>query len=648
MTTEYIEVSKLVKSTCNVRKTVSKTADKELKASILAHGLMQNLVVTDAGDGTYRVIAGARRLAALQELIEKEKLPAGHAVPCQVAPEQDAAEMSLAENTVRQAMHPMDEFEAFVALAGQGEKPEQIAKRFGATARHVQQRLRLGRVAPAIREAYRDEKLNLDALMAYALTDDQARQMRVFESLKHGQHEYSIRRALTETMVEAGSKLARFVGLEAYQAAGGTVKADLFGEDVYLEDVELVSRLAGEKLEAEAEKLRQEGWGWVGAAEERDYRLAGQCDRIRPVPLDVPQELIEQMEAAEAEQTRIATLLDETDFSAEPAGTMERLEAEEKAIEAKLSEIEEKIESCSGFGPDQMKTAGCYVTIGYRGELQVDKGLVRPEDRKKSAMAKAMSGDQEEPEEPKAKLSDSLRRDLAAYRLQVAQAEIAMNPGIAFDLLVFHVATGVLGNLSPHDGPDVLFRQSYPRPGVEAETLAAKRLEAIVAGLPVEWLRQEDEASRFAAFCDLTDGDKHRLLAYCTALTLKPKLGADGGRTTAYDIALSRIGDCVAEYWRPTKANYFGRVAKDQLLEIGRELIGGERGDQWAKANAKEKKGDIADELHRHFAAGDGEASTTATPEQIERLRNWLPEGMAFPSLPEPTPAKAKGRRKAA
>src|SRR5579883_2172174 len=59
-----IEVTKLDLSPRNARRTVAQGSTEELKASILAHGLMQNLVVT-AGDGRYRVIAGGRRLEAL-------------------------------------------------------------------------------------------------------------------------------------------------------------------------------------------------------------------------------------------------------------------------------------------------------------------------------------------------------------------------------------------------------------------------------------------------------------------------------------------------------------------------------------------------------------------------------------------------------
>ncbi|MGV2336353.1 MAG UNVERIFIED_CONTAM: ParB N-terminal domain-containing protein [Planctomycetaceae bacterium] len=59
-----IAVSRLAKSPLNARRTSNNSGIEELKASILAHGLMQNLVVTDAGDGSFLVIAGGRRLEA--------------------------------------------------------------------------------------------------------------------------------------------------------------------------------------------------------------------------------------------------------------------------------------------------------------------------------------------------------------------------------------------------------------------------------------------------------------------------------------------------------------------------------------------------------------------------------------------------------
>ena len=88
-----IEVNKLEKSPLNARRTASKAAAEDMKASILAHGLMQNLVVTEDGEGGYRVIAGGRRLAALRELQEDGKLPGNHAVACQVVTDEHALEL---------------------------------------------------------------------------------------------------------------------------------------------------------------------------------------------------------------------------------------------------------------------------------------------------------------------------------------------------------------------------------------------------------------------------------------------------------------------------------------------------------------------------------------------------------------------------
>jgi ParB family chromosome partitioning protein len=50
-------------------------------------------------------------------LAEAGRIETDYAVPCQVlACTADLAEISLAENSVREAMHPADEFEAFRAL----------------------------------------------------------------------------------------------------------------------------------------------------------------------------------------------------------------------------------------------------------------------------------------------------------------------------------------------------------------------------------------------------------------------------------------------------------------------------------------------------------------------------------------------------
>jgi ParB family transcriptional regulator, chromosome partitioning protein len=112
-----IPLNKLVRSACNVRKTGGESID-DLAASILAHGLLHNLTVTaqskhDKSTGKFEVVAGARRLAALQKLAKQNKIPKTFAVPCLPLAAAAAPELSLAESTIRQAMHPADQFAAF-------------------------------------------------------------------------------------------------------------------------------------------------------------------------------------------------------------------------------------------------------------------------------------------------------------------------------------------------------------------------------------------------------------------------------------------------------------------------------------------------------------------------------------------------------
>ena len=176
---QLIAVSRLEKSPLNARRTAVKVGMEELKASLLAHGLMQNLVVTDKGDGTYRVIAGGRRLEAIHSLQAEGKVPDDFAVPCQIVTEEHALEMSLAENTVRLAMHPADQFEAFAALIDQGESAADVASRFGVEESLVLKRMKLARVAPQLLKEYRSDGMTLECLMAYTITDDHRRQVKV-------------------------------------------------------------------------------------------------------------------------------------------------------------------------------------------------------------------------------------------------------------------------------------------------------------------------------------------------------------------------------------------------------------------------------------------------------------------------------------
>ena len=235
-----IPLDQLEISTANVRKTdAGEAAHAELKASIAAHGIIENLNVRQLGPDNqgkprFAVIAGGRRLAALTALANEGVLAEDHPVPCRIVTNGvDDAEISLAENIIRVPMHPADQVQAFSALADEGASVAGIAARFGVSERTVEQRLRLGNAAPEIVDGYRAGEIDLETLKAFAVTTDRGRQMAVWGRVSQQGYRpssWQVRQALTQDRIPAGAAIATFVGVDAYEAAGGIVDRDLFAD----------------------------------------------------------------------------------------------------------------------------------------------------------------------------------------------------------------------------------------------------------------------------------------------------------------------------------------------------------------------------------------------------------------------------------
>ena len=107
----------------NVRATpAGAAADAELKASIAAHGIIENLVVRPGTKGRFAVVAGGWRFAQTKALSADGVLGPDHPMPCRIQADAEAArELSLVENVVRAPMHPADQVVALRALADEGE-----------------------------------------------------------------------------------------------------------------------------------------------------------------------------------------------------------------------------------------------------------------------------------------------------------------------------------------------------------------------------------------------------------------------------------------------------------------------------------------------------------------------------------------------
>ncbi len=265
-----IPLAQLRPSNRNARQSDGASLD-ELAASIARVGLLQNLTVTVSSDGEhYEVVAGQRRLAALKLLAKRRQLDKTHAVPCLLVPDGSARTVSLTENVQREAMHPADQFAAFAALVAEARPVEDIAADFGVTPLVVQRRLKLANVSPRLLADYRANAITLDQLMALAISDDHAAQEAAFYDTPQWQRSpQALRQHLTEREIDATrDALARFVGIEAYEAAGGGVRRDLFSDDtrgVFMTNAPLLDSLARDKLAATADRVRAEGWAWVEA-----------------------------------------------------------------------------------------------------------------------------------------------------------------------------------------------------------------------------------------------------------------------------------------------------------------------------------------------------------------------------------------------
>src|SRR5262245_10093707 len=251
-----IPFNKLVLSQSNVRRIKAGVSIEELAQDIARRTLLQSLTVRPILDadgaetGMFEIPAGGRRYRALEILVKQKRLSRTTPIPCIVRTEGLAEEDSLAENVQRAPLHPLDQFRAFLALREKGMSEEEIAAAFFVSVQVVKQRLKLASVSQKLLDIYAEDGMSLEQLMAFAVNPDHERQEQVWDVLRRSytKEPYSIRRLLTEGAVRASDKRAQFVGMAAYQSAGGTILRDLFQQDDggWLQDPVLLDRLVAE------------------------------------------------------------------------------------------------------------------------------------------------------------------------------------------------------------------------------------------------------------------------------------------------------------------------------------------------------------------------------------------------------------------
>lgn len=595
-----IPLNRLKASPKNVRRVGHSAEVIESRAASISHkGVLQPLVVEpefkDGREtGYYLVSAGEGRRQALRLLAKRKALAKGAPVRCVVDTTNDPAEVSMDENLSREPMHPADQYEAFNDLAERkGYSAEEIGARFGINPDIVRKRLRLGAVAPALLDLYREEVLTLDQVTAFAVNPDPERQMQVYAQLPaQNRQPYAIRRAMTETKVAADDRCLRFVGLDAYVAAGGPVLRDLFteGNDGWAEDVVLLDRLVAEKLAAIALEVRdREGWKWASA--HLDFPHGHGCGRIFEHVLTRTPEDVAAIGALQAEA---AALTDQwADVEPPPPEVAARFEA----IDAELEALGEDY----GYTAEEKARAGVLVILTQYGEVRIDRGSVRPQDEpapeaepedQRDAEERGYDGldNDEEAEigeddaatgaeegegsdalagDPAPPLPERVVADLTAHRSAALRDALAQDPDLAQVALVHALVSRVFGMDGAATCLDI-------RWGSRDLGQFGEGVEDSPAGLAIAerhrlWARQmPTQAEDFWDFVVGLDGDSRAsLLAHCVSLTLDGVKSWERRPLTvmAHVETLATALDLdMRAYWKPTAARYLDRVTKAQIV----------------------------------------------------------------------------------
>lgn len=604
-----IPLSQLRPSSRNVRQSGGASIP-ELASSIARVGLLQNLTVTASSDGEhYEVVAGKRRLAALKLLAKRHKIDKAHDVPCLLVPDASARTVSLTENVQREAMHPGEQFEAFAALVAEGRPIEDIAADFGVTPLVVQRRLKLANVSPRLLADYRADTVTLDQLMALAITDDHAAQEAAFYDVPEWRRNpQALREHLTEREIDATrDALARFVGIEAYETAGGGVRRDLFSDDsrgVFLTDAALLESLARDKLAATAETARLEGWAWVEAVPRitsaelhgfqrarRDRRTPNKTEAKRIAKLQARQQAIDdRLNADDAEdmaEEETSALYEEND----------KLGAEIETIEQTLLV----------FAPETLAMAGVIVTVDHAGEIAIHRGLLREAEAKALRAQEGQDkqsggGDEGAAQTPTLpRISEKLARRLSAHRTAALQAEVARHPQVALVAVVHRLALRLVVN-GYGSGDSVVNISASPQDGLDAYApdMAQSPAAVQMGEARQAWADRlpEDPATLFAALLALPQEELLSLLAVCVAVTV----GAVTPREDAMPAAAlaQAVGLDMHAWWTPTAEGYFAHVSKAKAFEAVQVLA-----PEQAARLLKLKKNELASEAGR-LAAGTG------------------------------------------
>lgn len=625
-----VPYSRLCKSPLNVRRRPP-TGIPAMAESIAAKGILQNLVVHEIKVGRGKkpklgVAAGQRRHGGLDLLHSMRRIRDDYLVPVKIVSEGEALAASLIENHEREPMHPADQCEAFSRLVAEGRTVEYVAALFSISERAVNRCLKLANVSPKLLDVFRADEMTFEQIAALALTDDQAQQERLwFEAIGPGQRTpHYLRAAITQTEIDASSSpLVAFVTLDAYEAAGGYVRRDLFSTDEragYVADPELLRSLALEKLLTISQEINAEGWAWVETRTKRDHEEMRGYARLSAQERDMTRK--ETAEYRKLQKARDAALraLDafyDAPESDEDDPKCDQLQAAVVETETAVSAFEAKMKT---WADEQKARAGVFVTLDHAGQVKIERGLVRPQDTA-AAKRDGIPGTAEIhviERQPKPLHSERLCARLTAHRTAAVQAEVLHRPTVALAIMMQAIIPSIFDDKYRFYGEQPTASAVRVKCSHDDMVSAADDMEANPAWQEIQaerakWAEQlPAKASQLLPWLIAQPGDMlASLFAFCVSATL------DGISRTDSAHRINALGDVIdldmARYWKPTRASYLDHVSKQRIMDVVTAAVSPEA----AAPLAAMKKADAAAAAEIRLAEA-----------------NWLPEVLTNRAVP--------------
>lgn len=598
----YASFDQLYLHNLNPRQDVAQEDVETLAGSIKTCGLLQNLGGIQDDDGKIGIVSGGRRLRALAFLVETyPDFEGASSIPVLLARDLEQAEYwANAENTAREALDPADEVRAYGRMAATNTDAEAIASAFGVTVAHVKGRLKLANLPDAGLDALKAKNINLSAAQKMTTAQDEKLVHEALQAIAEGRlsNVNQLDHFLHPKAAKATDRRAMFVGVEAYEAGGGKITRDLFSEDVFFEDQDVLDEAFAAQLAEAAEQVRvSDCWAWVETHNEHylgwNFIEDNKFARVYPVEGVLSDDQMERYED-------LCEMADNDVLNAEGQDELAGLDV---ILEGDFTE-------------GQKAHAGCVVYVDQSGGLKVEAGLIKPEDKKAALAAGVLqksahgSGDNKVPKNP---YSQKLRDDLEAIKLAALQNAMLEQSSLLVDLLAFQLS----GATGFRDVFEVSLGTPSNTPSVEAGFEIDKRLSKPGVSPADAW--DVDLKKAFASF--KKKGKKHR----DAELTRHLAKLLTAGDAIFYGVLSDKAGADIRKVWTPTAENLFKRVSGPMLETIYCDLLDLAPTSAEAKVFAKLKKAEKAKTLEDLFSDETKQKLLGITSTQKARIEAWVP-----------------------